>query len=599
MKFTASSREQVSVGDRFQLTYTVNENGTEFRGPDLKGFRVLSGPNMSTNRSYQIINGKMSQAVSATFTYYLQAIIEGEFTIRGATVYVDKLMYTSNKLVISVTKSKAPSTPAQATGSNTQNTKASGAGSQAGSEDDVFIKAFITKKNPYIGEQVIVTYKIYTMVPISQISVARMSSFSGFWSNDLLENNQKLNQYTEVYNGKEYIVADLKKLALFPQKTGELVLEPMELECIAQIRKQGAQRNRDPFFDNFFDDPFFNSFYQNVELSLKSNAIKLNIRPLPLENRPVNFSGAVGTYSLKSSIDKTELKANEAVNLKYTIAGKGNIELIKQFDLSFPPDIEAYDPKIINNIKTSAAGVSGTRTFEYLLIPRSAGIFNIESYDFTYFDLASKTFKRISTPAYTLSVEKGTGSSVGVTYSGVSQADIQYIGSDIRHIKTLPFQINKTGVFFFGSTTFFLWLIIPLFLFLILIIFWRRKTKIQGNAALVKNRKATKVARKNLRKANQFMKESNDVAFYNEVSRALWGYLGDKFNILFAELSMETVHDRLKDKSIKEETINEFIQTLDHCEFARFAPGDKSSSMNEIYTEALSIISRIERELKS
>lgn len=598
VKFTASTRNKVTLGDRFQVTYSINENGAEFKGPDFKDFRVLSGPNLSTNRSYQIINGRMSQSLSTTYTYYLQAIIEGEFTIPGATVYVDKILYKSNKLDIAVVKDRAQAAPGQATGTS-GNARTTQGESQIGSADDVFIKAIISKTNPFQGEQIILTYKVFTTVPISQISIDKMSSFSGFWSNDLLENNQKLNQYNEVYNGKEYVVADLKKIALFPQKTGELVLDPMEIKCIAQVRKEGTRKSRDPFFDSFFDDPFFNNMYQNVELNVKSNAIKLNVRPLPLETRPLDFGGAVGTFRLTSSIDKTELKANEAVNLKYTITGKGNIELIDQFDLNFPPDIEAYDPKVNNNIKISSSGVAGSRTFEYLLIPRSAGTFTIKPYNFTYFDLTSKTFKTITTPEYTLTVAKGSESSAGIAYSGVSQADIQYIGSDIRHIKSLPFQLNRIGTFFFASPAFFTWLIIPLVIFLIIILFWRRKTRIQGNAALVKNRKATRVARNNLKKANQFMKEGNDKEFYNEVSQALWGYLGDKFNIPFSELSMDTVHDRLEDKSIKEEIISEFIQTLDHCEYARFAPDDKSSSMNEIYTEAINIISKIERELKS
>ena len=599
VKFTASARDKVALGDRFQVTYSVNENGSEFKGPDFKDFRVLSGPNVSTNRSYQIINGKMSQSISTSYTYYLQAIIEGKFTIPAASIYVDKLAYKSNKLIIEVVKGKAQTAPGQTSSTTSTNNRSTQNNNQSGTKDDVFIKAYISKSTPYQGEQVIVTYKIFTTVPVSQISIDKMSSFSGFWSKDLLENNQNLKQYNEVLNGKEYVVADLKKVALIPQKAGELVLDPMEMRCIAQIRKESTRKSKDPFFDSFFDDPFFNNMYQNVELSLESESLKVNVRPLPIETRPLNFSGAVGTFRLSSSIDKSEIKANEAVNLKYTINGKGNIELINQFDLDFPPDIEAYDPKVVNNVKTSSSGVSGSRTFEYLLIPRSAGTFKIKPYDFVYFDLSTKKYKTISTPEYTLTVEKGDETSGRIAYSGVSQADIQYIGSDIRHIKVLPFQLNRIGTYFFASTVFFLWFIIPLFIFLILILFWRRKTKIQGNAVLVKNKKATKVARKNLKKANQFMKEDNQTAFLNEVSRALWGYLSDKFNIPFAALSMETVHDRLEDKSIKEEIINEFIETLNHCEYARFAPDDKSSSMNEIYTEAINIISKIERDLKS
>ena len=598
VKFTVSARDKVTLGDRFQVMYSVNENGTEFQGPDFKDFRILSGPNLSTNRSYQIINGKMSQSISTTYTYYLQAIIEGQFTIPSATVYVDKVLYKSNELDIEVTKGNTQAS--QGTGRQTpaQNRQATEPATGQDDEDDVFIRAFISKSNPFQGEQVIVTYKIFTTINISQINFNNMPSFTGFWSKDLLSGTQQLEPYNEVYNGREYMVADLKKIALIPQKSGELTLDPMEITCLAKVRREGTRRVRDPFFDSFFDDPFFNNMYQNVELNLASNPLKINVRPLPLENRPLDFNGAVGSFRLSSSIDKTELKANEAINLKITVSGKGNIELINQFDLSFPPDIEAYDPKVINDINTSASGVSGSRSFEYLLIPRNAGTFTIKPYSFKYFDLATKTYKTLTTPEYTLKVEKGEESSSGIAYSGVSQADIQYIGSDIRHIKSLPFQLNRINTYFFGSTSFYLWLIIPLVLFLLIIILWKRNTRRQSNAALIRNRKATRVARKNLKSANRCMKEGNHRAFFNEVSRALWGYLSDKFNIPLSELSMDTVHDRLKDKSIREESINEFIQTLDHCEYARFAPDDESSAMDKIYTEAVQIISKIERELK-
>ncbi|MCK4288434.1 MAG: protein BatD [Bacteroidales bacterium] len=597
VKFTASTRMIVEVGKQFQLTYTLNAQGTNFRGPALNDFLVLSGPNTSSSSSIQVINRKMTQSVTNTFTYYLKAIKEGTFTISPASVKAGNKYYRSNTLTIKVVKS----------GTNTNVSQQSIAGQkrqqvqpQTRSETkDVFLKATANKTNPFQGEQVIVTYKIYTKVPIAQISIDKLSSFPGFWSKNLLNDNERLKQSTEIINGEEYITANIRKITLFPQKTAKLEIDPMELECIAQIRKQKTRRTTsDPFFDSFFDDPFFNRSYQNVEKSLKSNPLTINVKPLPLKNKPANFSGAVGNFTFKSSIDRTELKTNEAITLKYTISGKGNIELINKLNVSFPPDFEVYDPKITNRIKTSPLGVSGSCTFEYLLIPRNPGEFNTKPVYFSYFDINTKQYITKSTPDYTIKVEKGSGTLANISYIGVNQEDIKYIGSDIRHIKSNILNLQKINVYFFGSTAFYLLMIIPVVFFILLIIIWKNQTKKRNNISLMKNKKATKVARKNLRKAHAFLKSGSKEEFYIEISQALWGYLSDKFNIPRAELSMDSVNDALLKKKVNKEIIRQFIDTLNNCEFARFAPGDSSSTMDEIYREALEIISKIERELR-
>ncbi len=597
VKFTASTRKIVEVGEQFQLTYILNAQGTNFRGPALNDFFVLSGPNTSSSSSIQVINGKMTQSVTNTFTYYLRAIKEGSLTISPASVKAGNKYYRSNALTIKVVKS----------GTNTNVSQQSIAGQkgqqvqpQTRSETkDVFLKATANKTNPFQGEQVIVTYKIYTKVPIAQISIDKLSSFPGFWSKNLLDDNERLKQSTEIINGEEYITANIRKIALFPQKTAKLEIDPMELECIAQIRKQRtSRRTSDPFFDSFFNDPFFNRSYQNVEKSLKSNPLTINVKPLPLKNKPANFSGAVGNFTFKSSIDRTELKTNEAITLKYTISGKGNIELINKLNVSFPPDFEVYDPKITNRIKTSPLGVSGSCTFEYLLIPRNPGEFNIKPVYFSYFDINTKQYITKSTPDYPINVEKGSGTLANISYTGVNQEDIKYIGSDIRHIKSNILNLQKINVYFFGSTAFYLLMIIPVVFFILLIIIWKNHTKKRNNISLMKNKKATKVARKNLRKAHVFLKSGSKEEFYIEISQALWGYLSDKFNIPRAELSMDSVNEALLKKKVNEEIIRQFIDTLNNCEFARFAPGDSSSTMDKIYREALEIISKIERELK-
>lgn len=593
VQFTASAKNVVRIGERFNLIYKLNAEGSSFRGPDFKNFRVLTGPNTSQSSSVQIINGKVSRSVDYTFTYILTANTEGIFEIPPAHVNVDGEIYESNTVKIQVIKGSS-SQPGQ---QGTSGSQRSNTGSEDNYSDDVFIRVVTSKKNPVQGEQIIVTYKLYYRINISAPEFKKEPSFKGFWKNDLNKDRKSYVQYTENYKGRQYNVAELKKFALFPQRSGKIVIEGADAICQAQVKSQSQQKSRDPFFDNFFNDPFFNR-YKTVEIPLRIDPVTINVSPLPTSNRPADFNGAVGNFEFKSTIDKTELKANEAINLKFTINGTGNIELIDKINVTFPPDFEVYDPKVSKNIKGSNNGVSGSKTFEYLIIPRTPGEFVINPVTFSFFDLRSKSYKSITTPEYRIKVGKGDGSAANITYSGVNQADIKYIGSDIRHIKTHIPRFKAIGTLFFGSTVFYVLLIAPVILFILFIILLKKELKKRSNIALMRNRKATKVAQKRMKKAYQFMKENNKNEFYIEVSQALWGYLSDKFSIPMANLSMDTVSDTLKKKEVKEETIKQFINTLNNCEFARFAPGDSSSAMENIYNEAINIVSLIENELK-
>ncbi|MCD4744696.1 MAG: BatD family protein [Bacteroidales bacterium] len=600
VKFIASAKNMVRAGERFSLTYTLNAEGSEFRGPLLKNFNILTGPNSSSSSSIQIINGNVTRAVEYSFSYILVAPKEGTFEINPATIKVKGKTYKSNLLKIRVVKGSATTNQNQQGTSNSQKgSSQQQTSSNKNKDNDVFLKTIVNKKNPLQGEQIIVTCKIYTKIPISNLNIKKMSSFPGFWSKNLLDENKRLSQYTEYINGEEYIVADIRKIALFPLKSGKLTIAPLDLECTAQIRKQTQKRQtRDPFFDSFFNDPFFNRSYQNVDLELKSNSLIINVKPLHLRNKPANFNGSVGNFSFKSSIDNTKLKTNEAINLKFVISGKGNIELINNPDIEFPPDFEVYDPKISKNISTTQSGVSGTKIFEYLLIPRNPGEFKIKPVNFSYYDLTKKRYITLSSPEYTITVEKGEGTFSNITYSGVNQEDIKYIGSDIRHIKSYSFHLQKIGFFFFNSSLYYILLFTPFVLFILFIILWKKQLKNRSNIILMKNKKATKIARKRLKKASEFLKENKNEEFYIEISQALWGYLSDKFSIPLSELSMDSVNDALIKKNVKEEIIKQFIDTLNNCEFARFAPGESSTTMENIYNEALNIISKIERELK-
>ena len=597
IEFTASVKPVVSVGETFVLTYSVNAQGVNFSGPKILGLNVLSGPNTSTSSSIRSINGRTSMTITYTNSYLLQASRVGNFEIPAATVTVDGKSYRSNKVTIQVqTGATNSQSPGQANQPGKQQTPAQG-GVQTNA-NDVFLKAYVSRTKPYQGEGIIVTYKLFTRVPIAQISINKLSSFQGFWSQNLLRDNERFPQYNQTIDGEQYVVAEIRKIALYPLKSGKLTIEPLEVECVAQIRRQTRQRTGDPFFDDFFNNSFFSSSYATVEKALKSNPLVINVKTLPLENKPASFGGAVGSFTFRSDIDKTTLQTNEPVTLKFVISGKGNIQLIEKLNVTFPPDFEVYDPKIVSDYKTTASGVSGIQSFEYLIIPRKPGEFKIKPVTFTFFDLAKQSYVTLKSPEYALNVEKGSGESAVMTYTGVNKEEIQYIGSDIRHIENQNFTIRKAGTGFFGSWIYFLSLFIPLVLFIALLIFFKKEAARRRDTLLMKNRKATRVARKRLKKAEAFMKSGKQNDFFEEISQALWGYLSDKFGIPLAGLSMDSVKEALRKKEVSDEIIEQFMSTLNDTEFARFAPGDKTLKMEEIYGKAMEIILKIERELK-
>lgn len=591
--FKAIGKSNVAVGEQFIVQFVVNAKGRNFKGPDFKNFRVLTGPNQSTSTNFSNINGRMTQSTSLTFSYYLRALSEGSFTIASAQIKVDGKEYHSNELKITVGKKKAQ-TQTQTQNRNTKNPQEA----TTLDENAIFIKAIVDNKSPYLGEQVILTYKIYTKVPISNIISEKEPNLSGFWMKNLVEQGDQMSQSQEIIDGVEYITADLRRFAIFPQKSGEIKISPLELQCVAQVRNNNARKRRsNSFFDSFFDDPFF-SGYQNIQKFLESNPIVLNVKALPQNSKPIRFNGAVGSYTVNSEIDNSTVKTNDAISIKYKISGQGNIELIDKLNVSFPTDFEVYDPKITDDVRITKGGVSGSRTFEYLLIPRNPGDFRIDAIDYSFFNPITKKYEIKKTKAFNIHVEKGENYQAGVSYSGVSQEDIQYIGQDIRHIKIQNETLLPLGYFFYGSIAFILWFIIPAVLFIIFILFWRKQAATQSNQSLIRHKKATKIARKNLKQANKFLGTNESGAFYNEISQALWGYLADKFNIALSELSKDSVEDALTTKEVKIESINQFIECLNNCDFARFAPGDPSTNMDKIYKEALEIISKIERELK-
>lgn len=593
IQFTSSSKSTVELGEQFRIVFELNADGSRFTGPDFGGLRVITGPMTSSSSSIQIINGQMSRTYSQTYTYVVIANREGEIEIGPARVTVDGKSYQTNPFTITVK-------PAGTTTPSSPGTRPQQQDQPTGelTEKDLFLRAIIDNPNPVLGEQVIITYRLYTRVPVSSLSVNKLSSFPGFWTKNLLDEQAGLQQSTQMVDGEEYVVADVRKLALFPQRTGKLNIEPMELEGTAQIRLQrDSRRTRDPF-ESFFNDPFFNRNIRNVKRILVSNPVEIEVKALPFTNRPASFEGAVGQFNLQSKVDKTSLKTNEAFSVVYTLSGSGNIELVDLTEPAFPPDFDVFDPKVSTRSSTSPSGVSGSKSFEYLIIPRSPGQFEIPAIDFSFYNPKTQSFVSLQTDAFAIMVERGEGDDATAGLTGRAQEDIRYLGSDVRHIKTNPHTLQPIGTFFFFSTTYFAVMGVGLLAFFLLLLYFRRQERLRGNRSLLRNRQATKMAKRRLKTAHKHMKVKEQNEFYTEMSQALWGYIADKFSIPRADLSIETVQESLKSKNAPEEVVHDFTEVLNNCEFARFAPGDAAEKMEDLYKQGIAIIAKAERIIK-
>ncbi len=598
---TVSTKKQVMVGERFQMVFEANAEGKNFQAPSFEGFTVVGGPFTSSSSSFSMVNGSMSHTVRCTYTFALQAYQEGTFHVGSATLTVKGKKVSSEPFDIKVIPDDgshaAPSGGGSSSGQgqsqqNTSDPQVSG--------KDLFIRVIPSKKSAYVGEQVVLTYKLYTKVPVSSLSVERMPSYAGFWTKDITDNNGgSLRQTSEYINGIEYTAAEIQKIVVVPQRSGTLPIDPMIIECIAQIRTESnRQRSMDPF-EAFFNDPFFNRNIANVRKELTSQTLNLEVKSLPENGKPASFAGAVGNFNFKSEIDKTELSTNEAFTLTLTVSGTGNVELLQMPTPVFPPDFEVYDPKITMNVNNNANGLSGTKKAEYLVIPRRAGSFTVPAVEFSYFDPSKGTYQTLSSQPYEIKVEKGKGGdegSSGGIYAS-NQEGIKYLGSDIRHIMTGNAHLKPMHTVFFGSAAYFVVLLVLLVLFVILLFVLKKREQLSKDTAANRNRKADKVARGRLKSAAQFLKAKDQDKFYVEMSQALWGYIADKLGIERSKLSMDTVNETMKAKNVPDELTQQFIDTLNSCEFARFAPGSAEAKMDDLYQRGIDVISKAEKVL--
>ncbi|TVQ89063.1 MAG: protein BatD [Bacteroidetes bacterium] len=585
IEFTASAPASVAVGERFRITYQVNSRPSDFSAPSFAGFRTLSGPSQSSSTSVQIINNQTTRVESFSYTYELEATAEGQFTIPPARVNIDGQNYQSNSVTITVTAATATPPPAPDRQQEALQTEASAR--------DLFIRASASNTNPFQGEQVIVTYEIFTRVSVSQYSVDKLPSYRGFWSENLTAPGQPQTR-TQVVDGETYRVAEIRRVALFPQRSGELTIEPLEVEAVVNLP---GQRRRQSLFDEFFGGSPFDQ--RSVRQIIKSNTLRLNVKPLPVQNRPAAFTGMVGTdFEISAHITNKELNPNDATNLRVTISGKGNMRMLEKPDFNFPANLEVFDPNVADNIRNTTSGVSGSRTFEYLMIPRTGGEFVIPPFQFVYFDPSRQQYITRNTPEFTLQVS-GDPSQPGTAAGTARQEDIRQLTTDIRFIRTHPINLIPKGTVFYGSRLFYILTALPFMLFSFFLVYWRNHIKLQSNQQLLRNKRAEKIARKRLKKARTFMDKKSENDFYDEIFKALWGYLSDKLSIPVSILNKDTVSGAFKSQKVPQELSKSFLDTLNETEFARFAPGEKEDKMTEIYQKALQTIITIEKDLRS
>ena len=580
--FKTICKKQVSVGEQFQVSYELTGEGTNFEAPNFTNFEIVGGPFSSQSSSVQIVNGSVTKSTTHTYSFYLRAIKEGVFTIPAATITVDKKKIKSTTEEITVVKDNSVVTE-------------SNSGNSTSGNRDVFLEASPNKRTAYIGEQILLRYKIYYTIPISQLTISKAPSYSGFWMKDVTENNGTIQQSSIVRDGIEYHVATIQEIVLIPQKAGTLTIDPLDISCIAQIRNENRQsRGYDPF-DNFFGD-IMGSSYTNVKKEIKSQPIDIEVKTLPAKDKPASYKGAVGQFTFTSSIDKTEMKSNDAFTVTYSVSGNGNIELLELPKPVFPPDFEVYDPKITTNTKNNSYGISGTKKVEYVVIPRVSGDFTINPAEFSYYDPAKNKYVTLTSDKYELHVERSANEgSGGIVYSGGQEA-IKVVGSDINHIMMIG-KLKKDGTLLFGSPLYFILIVLMLAIFVTGLVFYKRVNKFNQNQVLVRNKKATKTAKKRLQNAYKYLKIKDTAHFYEEFSQALWGYISDKLNISRSQLSMDTVKEMMESKDVAEDIVNQFIDLLNNCEYARFAPGDPEKKMEELYEKGVEVIIKAEKSL--
>jgi hypothetical protein len=598
VKFTASvDKNEVGTTEQFEITFTVNANGEKFTPPALTGFLVVAGPNVS--QSMSIINGASSSAIA--YSYDLVPVKEGTYTIGAATIVVNGKQLSTSPIKIKVVKglSNAQNAAArqqqqmqqqmqqQAQGQGQRQASAPTVGKSKNISRDLYIKADVTKKDVYVGEQIILSYRLYTRVGLAGNQLQKMSDLNGFYSQEIKSPDQNAHWRVETINGIRYNVTEIKQNILFPEHAGNITIDPMIMDFV--VREQVA--SNDPF-DNFFGGGSFN----DVKYTIKSQPAVIHVKPLPDAGKPIGFGGAVGNFTVSSSLDKNNIKANEPINYKIRISGKGNLKLLKAVSPEFPVDFEKYDPTVKDTITDNIEGEKGTRVYNHLLIPRHGGDFTIDPVKFSYFDPATHQYTTLHTKGFPVKVEK-TATENNVTSIGdATKQDVKLLNKDIRYIKTDGSDIEMQGDGFFGSGAYYFLLALGPLLFIGALVYGKWYEMTNSDAVKVKSRKAGKIAAKHLASAKAQLTANNKKAFYENVIKGLYGYLGDKLNIAAADLNREKIATELQARELDEPIINDLLDTLDLCDMARFAPVSGVTEQ-QVFDKAKNTINNIEEKI--
>ena len=593
VEFKASAPAQVIVGKPFQLTYSVNQRAKDLRAPEFTDFDYIAGPYTSQSSSTSFVNGKRTSSFTLTYTYTLMASKEGTFTIPPATIKVDGEQYTSNGVRISVLPPDQPSNASAAsqTASNSGSGQTAKGDQTSNSTSDlssnIFMRTLVSKTKVHEQEAILLSYKLYFAgVDVAQLTNnTRLPEFKGFLKQEL--EIGEIQTELEHYNGRNYQTAVLYRTLLFPQRSGDITIDPAQFEALLRVQNRAQVRS-------IFDD-FFNS-YTTATKALTSPGVTIHVSALPA-GKPMGFSGGVGQFNISSAISSTDLQANEAVTLTLTIQGAGNMKLLKTPAVDWPEGFEVYDPKVTNNFRNSTSGVSGTKTIEYLAIPRAGGTYAIPPIQFSYYDTQADDYKTLTTPEYTLHIARSANEETNATVVNnfVQKEDIQQLGSDIRYIyaNELPeFKIRQSTVTF-GTLAFWLCYLVPALLAALLFIIFRKKIKENADITRVRYKKANKVAQRRLKTAEQLLKADNKTAFFEEIERAAWTYLSDRLSIPTAQLNKENIAQILAAKGVAEALIKDVLHVLSTAEFARYAP-TSDHAMQDIYNDTTKIINQLE-----
>jgi len=566
------SSSTVEIGQRFQITFTINAQGGNFQAPSFKNFKILSGPNQS--QSMQVINGAVTKNTS--ISYVLMAEKAGTFTIGAAQINSNGKTRKTETVKIKVVGQNANSANAQRNKTQQRKTEAEQLKSY------VFVRATVDKTEAYIGEKVTVTYKLYSRLNLNGLDLESPTSFTGFWTQDIQTlYGRDIRKVREQYKGQVYDVVELQQTLLYPQRSGDLIIDALSILAKVQIQRQPKNRIEQIW-----------GAYDNKEVIAKSNPIKLKVKALPTIGKPASFSGAVGKFTMKMSVNKDSLAANESVNVKIEINGNGNLPLINAPDLNFPTDFEVYDPETKNNFKNSYNGSTGKKSFDYLVIPRHSGEFNMKPFEFTYFDVSSKNYKTLTAKPIRLIVRKGEEEE-NVVFSGRRKESIEVLGTDIRYLHLNNLTLLRVGDAFYGSKLFYLILSVIALLGVLIVFLAKRNKAILSDQAGRRKSKANKLAKKRLAKAKKHLDESEKVAFYEEISTALFGYFADKFNLEVAELSQEKIISLLASNGHASEVQLSVKSILEETEMARFAP-DSSINPAILFEKAVELIQNVE-----